>query len=87
MQSDGALRVNPADAGRLGLVDGDVVRLANGQGQATATVSIRARVPAGMVWFPEHFNDALKLLVNWSVDPLTKVPYCRLAHVSIEKVR
>ncbi|MGD9725680.1 MAG: NADH-quinone oxidoreductase subunit NuoG [Nitrospiraceae bacterium] len=86
VQSDGALRVNPADAARLGLVDGDLVRLTNGQGQATATVSIRGRVPAGMVWFPEHFNDALKPLVNWSVDPLTKVPYCRLAHVSIQKV-
>jgi formate dehydrogenase alpha subunit len=87
VQSSGVLRMNPEDAARLGLVDGDPVRLANGQGQGTATVSIKARVPSGMVWFPEHFNDALKPLVNWSVDPLTKVPYCRLAHVSIEKVR
>jgi formate dehydrogenase alpha subunit len=87
VQSTGTLRMNPEDAGRLGLVDGELVRLANGQGQATAILSIRARVPAGMVWFPEHFNDTLKPLVDWSVDPLTRVPYCRLAHVSIEKVR
>ncbi len=87
VQSSGALRVNPEDAARLGVADGDLVRLSNGQGQATATVSIKARVPSGMVWFPEHFNEELKPLVNWSVDPLTKVPYCRLAHVAIEKVR
>jgi formate dehydrogenase alpha subunit len=87
VQSTGTLRMNPEDAGRLGLVDGELVRLANGQGQATAILSIRARVPAGMVWFPEHFNDTLKPLVDWSVDPLTRVPHCRLAHVSIEKVR
>ena len=63
------------------------VRCAPCRTQATATVSIKARVPSGMVWFPEHFNEQLKPLVNWSVDPLTQVPYCRLAHVAIEKVR
>ena len=87
VQSGGTLRMNPEDAARLGIVDGDPVRLANAQGEARAAVSIKSRVPAGMVWFPEHFNDALKPLVNWSVDPLTQVPYCRLAQVSIEKVR
>ena len=87
VQSSGALRMNPADAARLGVVEGDVVRVSNTQGEATTTVTIRQRVPAGMLWFPEHFNESLKPLVSWSVDPVTRVPYCRLAHVSIEKVR
>jgi predicted molibdopterin-dependent oxidoreductase YjgC len=87
VQSSGTLRMNPSDAERLDIVEGDLVRISNTQGTATATVSVKARVPAGMVWFPEHFNDALKPLVNWSVDPVTKVPYCRLAHVSIQKER
>jgi formate dehydrogenase alpha subunit len=87
VQGSGTLRMNPLDADRLEIVEGDVVRLSNTQGQATAKVTIKARVPAGMVWFPEHFNETLKPLVDWSVDPATRVPYCRLAHVSIEKVR
>jgi formate dehydrogenase alpha subunit len=87
VQNSGTLRMNPLDAARLGIMEGDVVRLSNTQGQATAKATIKARVPVGMVWFPEHFNDTLKPLVNWNVDPMTRVPYCRLAQVSIEKVR
>ena len=87
VQDNGTLRMNPLDAARLGIEEGEVVRLSNTQGQATAKVMIKARVPAGMVWFPEHFNETLKPLVDWSIDPVTRVPYCRLAHVSIEKVR
>jgi NADH-quinone oxidoreductase chain G len=86
VQSSGALRMNPADAAHLGVVEGDLVRVSNTQGEAATTVTIKQRVPVGMVWFPEHFNESLKPLVHWSVDPVTRVPYCRLAHVSIEKI-
>ncbi|HEX2055599.1 MAG TPA: NADH-quinone oxidoreductase subunit NuoG [Nitrospiraceae bacterium] len=86
VQSTGTLRMNPKDAARLAIVEGDTVRLSNAQGEATTTVTIKERVPAGMVWFPEHFNDSLKPLAMWSVDPVTRVPYCRLAHVSIDKL-
>jgi formate dehydrogenase alpha subunit len=36
---------------------------------------------------PEHFNDPpVKDLMSLQVDPVTGVPYFKLAHVSIEKV-
>jgi formate dehydrogenase alpha subunit len=85
LQSSGTLRMNPEDAARLGIMDGDVVTVSNPQGEATAVVSVKARVPAGMAWFPVHFNDAWKPLVDWSIEPVTRVPYCSLAHVVIQK--
>jgi predicted molibdopterin-dependent oxidoreductase YjgC len=87
IQSTGVLRMNPEDAGRLGIADGALVRITNERAHATATVALKARVPAGMVWFPEHFSDDFKPLVDWSVNPVTQVPYCRLAHVRIETIR
>jgi formate dehydrogenase alpha subunit len=86
VQERGALRMNPEDAARLRIEDGDLVRVSNVQGQTTVPVTLKARVPAGTVWFPEHFHDGLKPLMHWSVDPVTRVPYCRLAQVEIEKV-
>ncbi len=86
IQDKGTLGMNPEDASRCQVGDGDRVRVFNGRGGVTTTVKLRARVPVGTVWFPEHFADDFKPLVDFSIDPLTRVPYFRLAHVSIEKV-
>ena len=86
IQDKGTLGMNPEDASRYQVGDGDRVRVFNGHGGVTTTVKLRARVPVGTVWFPEHFADDFKPLVDFSIDPLTRVPYFRLAHVSIEKV-
>ena len=87
IQDKGTLDMNPVDASRYQVGDGDRVRVFNGSGDVTTTVKVRARVPVGTMWFPEHFAEAFKPLADFSIDPLTRVPYFRLAHVSIEKVR
>ena len=87
IQGKGTLDMNPEDASRYQVGDGDRVRVFNGSGDVTTTVKVRARVPVGTMWFPEHFAEAFKPLADFSIDPLTRVPYFRLAHVSIEKVR
>jgi formate dehydrogenase alpha subunit len=86
IQDKGTLGVNPEDASRYQIIDGDRVRVFNGRGAVMTTVTLRARIPAGTVWFPEHFADDFKPLADFSVDPLTGVPYFRLAQVSVEKV-
>ena len=42
-----SLRLNPRDAVRFGLVDGNRVRLSNSQGEVTAEVKVAERVPEG----------------------------------------
>jgi formate dehydrogenase alpha subunit len=86
LQQDGALSINPADAAKLGVADGDKVTVSNQRGSVTTRAKIRERVPAGLVWFPEHFDGEAKQLAEWTIDPRTQIPYFKLAHVSLAKV-
>ncbi len=86
LQQEGVLSINPADAARLGLTDGAKVTVSNSRGALTTTVKLRERVPAGLLWFPEHFDGEAKQLAEWMIDPRTQIPYFKLAHVSLAKV-
>lgn len=86
LQKDGVLSINPSDAATLGLTDGATVRVSNTGGAITTTVKLRERVPAGVLWFPEHFDGEAKQLAEWTIDPRTQIPYFKLAHVSLAKV-
>jgi predicted molibdopterin-dependent oxidoreductase YjgC len=86
LQQEGFLSINPVDAAKLGLTDGGQVRISNPRAAMTTTVKVRERVPVGLVWFPEHFDGEAKQLADWTVDPKTRIPYFKLARVSLEKV-
>ena len=86
IQATGALGLNPADAGRLGIADGDCVRLSNGLGQMTTTVKLLDRVPEGLALFPEHFDEDARRLLSVSMDPQTQVPYFKTTQVKVEKI-
>jgi formate dehydrogenase alpha subunit len=86
IQSIGALAVNPADAGRLGLADGSRVRISNQLGEMTTTVKLQDRIPEGLAVFPEHFDQDLRRLVSVTADPQTGVPYCKSTKVKIERL-
>src|SRR6185295_1245473 len=51
-QECGALALNPADARRLGIAEGDVVRVSNDLGHMTAKVAVLDRIPQGLCTFP-----------------------------------
>jgi formate dehydrogenase alpha subunit len=85
VQNQGALSLNPADGTRLGLAEGDRVRVSNDLGEMTTILKLADRVPAGMAFFPEHFDQDARRLLSVSIDPATKVPYYKSAQVTIEK--
>ncbi len=86
IQAMGTLLVSPGDAHRLGVADGDHVRLANGLGQVTVPLKVADRVPEGIVFFPEHFDREMRRLLNVTADPKTGVPCYKTAQVQIQKV-
>lgn len=86
VEGSGLLRVSPQDAARFSLRDGDRVRLSNARGEMTAQVKIAGRVPQGSVWFPDHFNQAARRLLDCAIDPVTRTPSIRTAAVSMMKV-
>lgn len=51
------VRLSPADAGRLGLVDGDRVRVTSARGALEAPVSVDPGVPAGTAVLPHAAPD------------------------------
>ncbi len=86
VEGSGKLRINPLDAVRFALVDGDRVRLSNTSGEMTTEVKIMDRVPKGTAWFPDHFGQAAVRLFDGVVDPVTGVPSFRTTTVSMVKV-
>ncbi len=85
VQGKGLLLLNPSDAERRGLAEGDRARVFNEQGSAVSTVGLHERIPTGLARFPDHFDDELKPLLVMTVDPLTKVPLYRQTLVQVEK--
>lgn len=86
IEGSGRLRINPVDAARFALVNGDRVRLYSASGDMTTEITIMERVPQGTAWFPDHFSQAALGLFECAVDPITHAPSFRTATVSIMKV-
>jgi NADH-quinone oxidoreductase chain G len=86
LEEQAVLRMNRAEAQRLGIADGDRVRVSNQRGDVTTTVKLVERVPPRVVWFPDHFAQQASGLFDCTIDPVTKAPAFRTASVSIAKV-
>ncbi|GJL49880.1 MAG: formate dehydrogenase subunit alpha [Nitrospirales bacterium] len=86
IQDQGILNMNPEDAERLGIECGSRVRVSNAQGQVDTTVKLLDRLPTGVLFFPEHFDEDIRTLLSVSVDGETKVPCYKCTSVIVEKV-
>jgi formate dehydrogenase alpha subunit len=86
VEGSGALRINPQDATRFSLKDGDRVRLSNARGEMTTKITIRGRIPQGSAWFPDHFGQTVAHLFECAIDPVTRTPSIRSTSVSMMKV-
>jgi predicted molibdopterin-dependent oxidoreductase YjgC len=53
----------------------------------TTILKLADRVPAGLAFFPEHFDQDARRLLSVSIDPATKVPYYKSAQVKVEKAK
>ena len=60
--------------------------MSNGLGEVTTPIGLRERIPQGVAVFPEHFDEEMRQLLPYTVDPETQVPYCKVARVRLEKV-
>jgi predicted molibdopterin-dependent oxidoreductase YjgC len=86
VEADGKLALNSIDAGKLNIAEGDRVRVVNARGEMITTVTLRDRLPEGLVTFPEHFDEQALSLMPLTIDDRTGVPYYRAARVKIERV-
>lgn len=76
------VQLNPVDAGRLGLAEGDNVTVTTVRGQATAQARITDTIEAGVAFMPFHF-EGTNLLTTDALDPEAKIPEYKVAACQI----
>lgn len=87
--------LNPEDAARLSLAEGDRVKITTRRGWIEVKAVINNSVAPGQVFVPFHFGDldpgeehlhqaANHLTLNW-VDPISQQPISKIAACRIEK--
>lgn len=81
------VEVNPDDAARLGLADGDSIRVTSRRGKVESRVWVTDRVGRGLVFMTFHYANALgNMLTNSAVDPVAKIPELKVCAVQVEKL-
>lgn len=81
------LEVNPVDAEKLGLMDGDWVRVISRRGSVELVVRITEVTAPGLVFTSFHYPQVpINQLTNSAHDPISKVPELKVCAVRIEKL-
>jgi formate dehydrogenase major subunit/formate dehydrogenase alpha subunit len=80
------VEVNPKDAQRLGLADGEPVYVVSRRGRIRARAWVTERTPEGVVYAPFHFTEAPanRLTLN-ALDPISRIPEYKVSAVRLEK--
>ena len=80
------IEINPKDAQRGGIADGEMIRLASRRGEIVAKARLTERVGAGLVFATFHFPDsAANFLTNPALDPQAKIPEFKVCAVKVSK--
>jgi predicted molibdopterin-dependent oxidoreductase YjgC len=78
------IEINPADAARLKIEDGDILRVSSRRGTVVLRAWVTERTTVGVVFIPMHFHEAAaNLLTIDALDPLAKIPEYKACAVRI----
>lgn len=79
--------ISLSDANRLGIRDGEIVKVKSRRGQVSVKARITEEVPEGMVWMAFHFLEGnANYLTNAAFDPFTLTAEYKACAVAIEKI-
>jgi formate dehydrogenase alpha subunit len=80
------IEINPKDAQRAGVANGEMIRLASRRGEITAKAKLTERVGMGLVFATFHFPEsAANFLTNPALDPQAKIPEFKVCAVKVSK--
>jgi formate dehydrogenase major subunit/formate dehydrogenase alpha subunit len=81
--------INPIDGQRLGIEDGERVRIVSRRGEVTVTARFTDRSAEGVVFLSFHFPEQAitNLLTNDACDPIAHTPEYKACAVRVEPVR
>ncbi len=76
--------IHPADAARLGIMDGSPVRVTSRRGSIVLRAKVTTKTNIGVVFIPFHFREAAaNLLTTDALDPQAKIPEYKAAVVRV----
>jgi formate dehydrogenase major subunit len=79
------VEINPLDAEKLGIGDGQTVKVTSRRGTLQAKAKITTRSDAGTIFMNFHFHEAaVNLLTNPALDPTAKIPEYKVCAVRVE---
>ncbi len=80
-------QVNPADAEKLDLAEGEMVRVSSRRGSITTRVTVTDKVPQGVAFMTFHYKESpVNELTNAAADPVTQTAEFKVCAVRIEKL-
>lgn len=81
------IEINAEDAARLGVSDGDQVRVRSRRGEVLTNAAVGTRVSPGETWMPFHYPDAsTNNLTNAALDQYARIPEYKVCAVDVEPV-
>jgi formate dehydrogenase (NADP+) alpha subunit len=79
--------INPADAAKLGIADGDMVEVKSRRGKLKVKATLTRRCQQGVASLSFHFAECpTNLLTSAALDPVAKTPETKVCAIRIDKV-
>jgi formate dehydrogenase major subunit len=81
------MEVNPTTADKLGISDGEMVKVVSRRGVITTKAKVAEKVKENVVFMPFHYaQGAANVLTNRALDKSCKIPELKICAVRIEKI-
>ena len=82
------VQINPEDANKLGIDDGELVRVISRRGEVTAKSKVTEASPVGVVTMSFHFTETrTNIITNPALDPVSKIPEIKVCAVRVERAK
>ncbi len=79
------VEINPAEAEKLGISDGQMVKVTSRRGSVQAKAQITQKSVPGTIFMNFHFAEAaVNILTNPALDPIGKIPEYKVCAVKLE---
>ena len=79
--------MNTSDAARLGIANGERIRVSSRRGAILSTARVSEKVSPGETWMPFHFPDGnANVLTNAALDKYARIPEYKVCAVNLEKI-
>ena len=85
--AEGYVEINPFDAVKLGIEEGEPVKVISRRGEIRIKATLTFGIGQGVLFIPFHYAEsAVNVLTNTAFDPIAKIPELKVCAVRVEKV-